>query len=423
MKKRSRFRFNINSLFKWLYPGMKIKRWIMVSLFGVFMTIAGSALFSSEIVQVLRTVGLATVFCGVFLTILGIVKLIKSFVMAFIPRKEKDIVDILYQKVHLARGPKIVTVGGGTGLAMILHGLKSYTNNISAVVTVADSGGSSGRLREQFDVLPPGDIRNCLVALADAEPLMQKLFQLRFDKGGELQGHNFGNLFITAMTEVTGDFELAVKESSKVLAIRGQVIPSTLEKVSLVAEYEDGSIVEGEDRIPKKNLPIKRVFLKPAAPAATEEALKAIKEADIVILGPGSLYTSIIPNLLVKGVTETIVNSSAVKVYVCNVMTQPGETDGYTASRHAETIIAHSHLTIMDYCVVNTARASDELLARYKEEDAFPVVADTDKIRKLGYKVIEERVINLADFVRHDSARLAKTIVDLATRNKNAKKK
>ncbi len=422
MKKRFKVRFNINSLFKWLYPGMKIKRWIMVSLFGVFMIGIGTAIYLSEIVAALKMVSLFTIIFGVVLTIVGMVKLIRSLVLAFAPRRDKDIIDILYKKMHLERGPKIVTVGGGTGLSMLLHGLKQYTSNISAVVTVADSGGSSGRLREQFDVLPPGDIRNCLVALADAEPLMQKLFQFRFSKGAGLEGHNFGNLFITAMTRLTGDFELAIKESSKVLAIRGQVIPSTLDNVSLVAEYEDGSIIEGEDQIPKKNLPIRRVFLKPDSPAATEEAVRAIDEAEIIVLGPGSLYTSIIPNLLVKDIAKAIIASKAAKVYVCNVMTQPGETDGYTASKHIETIVSHSAPGIIDYCVVNVAKASSDLLSRYKEENAYPVVADSDKIRKLGYKVIEERIIDLADFVRHDSVRLARTIANLVARNKNGRK-
>ena len=281
---------------------------------------------------------------GIIILIMGIKRLMQAFIAAIMPAsRENELVDILYQRKQLSRGPKIVSVGGGTGLATLLTGLKEYTSNITAIVTVADDGGSSGRLRQQFDILPPGDIRNCLVALADASTMMRDLFQFRFEKGSDLAGHNFGNLFITVMTRLTGDFEKAIRETSKVLALRGQVIPSTLNNVVLVAEHKDGSVTEGEDKIPKANKPIDKVFLRPAGSEATPEALRAIREADLIVLGPGSLYTSIIPNLLIKEITGAIAASRAMKVYVCNVMTQPGETDGYTASNHIKALIEHSH--------------------------------------------------------------------------------
>lgn len=402
---------------------MGIKRWIFLAVLGLSMVIAGSAVHVSEVFIGGKVFDLITVFFGIILIIIGFYKILSSLVKALIPKGNKDIVDILYQKRHLERGPRIVVVGGGTGLSVLLHGIKEYTSNIAAIVTVADSGGSSGRLREQFDILPPGDIRNCLVALADSEPLMQKLFQFRFEKGGELSGHNFGNLFITAMTKVTGDFEEAVKESSKVLAIRGTVIPSTLDNVALVAQYEDGSTIEGEDRIPTNNKRINKISLSPSGASATKEALKAINEAEVIILGPGSLYTSIIPNLLIKGITEAIANSKALKIYICNVMTQPGETDTYRASDHIDTIARHSTKNIVDYCVINVAKdVPKELLEKYQQQQSFPVIADSQRIKELGYNVVGGDLISTLDFVRHDSEKLAKIIIGLILSKKPSKK-
>jgi uncharacterized cofD-like protein len=320
-------------------------------------------------------------------------------------------VDILYHRRQIGRGPKIVAIGGGTGLSVLLNGLKEYTSNITAIVTVADDVGSSGRLRQQFDILPPGDIRNCLVALADASALMRDLFQFRFEEGSELAGHSFGNLFITAMTRLTGDFEKAVKETSKVLALRGQVVPSTLNNVLLAAQYQDGSITEGEEKIPQAHKPIRKVFLKPAQPQATPEAIKAIEEAQIIVLGPGSLYTSILPNLLIKEITDTIVASGAIKVYVCNVMTQPGETDGYTASDHARAIINQAHPKVFDYCLVNMGEIPKEILKRYAAEKSYPVASDSEKIKNMGYRLIEDDIVLTDGFIRHDPLKLTKIIV------------
>jgi len=398
---------------KWFYPGMGIKRWVGLAILGVIMVGFGSANFLAEVFVFGKIVDAVTISLGIILIIISMYKILSSFISALLP-KDSDLATIFFAKRHLERGPRIVVVGGGHGLSMLLHGIKEYTSNITAIVTVADSGGSSGRIREQFDVLPPGDIRNCLVALADSETLMQKLFQFRFEEGGDLKGHNFGNLFITVLTKVTGDFEAAIKASSKVLAIRGEVIPATLQNVSLVAEYKDGSVIQGEHKIPEKNLPIKRVSLNPGDSPATEEAVRAINEAEVIILGPGSLYTSVVPNLLIKGITEAISNSKVLKIYICNVMTQPGETDGYKASDHIEALIRHSSKDIMNHCVVNiNTEAPRELLERYKREQSFPVIADSQKIKEMGYSVVEGELISAADFLRHDSNKLSKLIINL----------
>jgi len=399
-------------MFKWLHPGIGIKRWIGLSAFGVILAVLSSSRLRGEeywIIQVLDAVVLVS---GIILLILGIKHLMRSFIAAFMPSsKGNELVDILYHKQQLNRGPKIVAIGGGTGLSVLLSGLKEYTSNITAIVTVADDGGSSGRLRQQFDILPPGDIRNCLVALADAPTLMRDLFQFRFDGSSELSGHSFGNLFITVMTRLTGDFEKAIKETSKVLALRGQVIPSTLNNVTLVAQYKDGSITEGENKIPKAHMPISRVSLKPARSQATPEAVKAIEEAQIIILGPGSLYTSIIPNLLTKGITDSIAASAAVKVYVCNVMTQPGETDGFKVSDHIKTLTSHSHPRVIDYCVANSGVIPADMLERYRQQNSFPVVNDRENIENMGYRLIEDDFVISDDVIRHDHLKLAKIIL------------
>lgn len=402
---------------KWLYPGMRVKRWLILFVFAVLLTTFGMARFLVEVSFFNRAICILAIILGVFLGILGLRNILGSFIAVFLPQGEKELVDIIYRKRYLEKGPRIVAIGGGTGLGVLLQGLKEYTSNISAIVTVADDGGSSGRLRQEFDILPPGDIRNCLVALADAPSLMQELFQFRFDSSGELSGHSFGNLFITVMTKLTGDFEKAVKESSKVLAIRGQVIPSTLNNVSLCARYKDGSTIEGEAAIPKSKRPITGVFLKPQKACATPEALKAISEAQVIILGPGSLYTSVIPNLLIKELERAIAASSALKLYICNVMTQAGETEGYSAFDHIKAIIEHSSPKIIDSCIVNSAKIPKELLEKYSFESSYPVNVDLQKLRQAGYRVIEDDIVDVKDYVRHDSAKLARIIIGLVQEN------
>ena len=400
-------------ILKWFYPGIGIKRWVGLSAFGVVLLIIGTANLKSGQFWLIQFLDALVVISGIIILILGIKRMMRSFIAIFVPSSRgTELVDLLYQKKHLSRGPRIVAVGGGTGLSVLLSGLKSYSSNISAIVTMADDGGSSGRLRQQFDVLPPGDIRNCLVALADAPALMRDLFQFRFDKNSEFSGHSFGNLFLTVMTRLTGDFEKAIKETSKVLALRGQVIPSTLGDVTLVAYYKDGTMVAGEGQIPKARKAINRVSLAPEQPLATPDAIKAIREAQIIVLGPGSLYTSIIPNLLIDEISREIAESEAIKIYVCNVMTQPGETDGYSVSDHIKALLSHSSERILDYCVVNNGEVPRDVLTRYSGENSLFVVNDRKNIENLGYRVIEEDFIMIQDgVIRHDAEKLAKIIL------------
>jgi len=287
---------------------------------------------------------------------------------------------------------------------------------VTAVVTVADDGGSSGRLREDLGIIPPGDLRNCLVALADTEPLMEKLFQYRFKGSGALSGHSFGNLFLAAMNEVTGDMETALKESSKVLAVRGRVLPASHEHVRLEALMEDGTIVEGESQIPEARKRIKRVRLFPRHAKPVDSALEAIEKSDAIILGPGSLYTSVMPNLLVDGIAEAIRKSPAVKIYICNVMTQPGETDGYTASMHAKAIIDHGGQGIIDYMLVNSAPISRAMQEHYAKEGAYPVKLDADAINALGIGFIKADIINENEVIRHDPEKLCQNVMKMVYR-------
>jgi len=398
---------------KWLYPGMKIKRWLLLATGGVLFFGMGAALLSAQADLVVRASSLIILGLGLSALIVGVIETVRSLLDVVSPMPQRELVDLVFQRRHLEKGPKIVAVGGGTGLSTLLHGLKAYTTNVTAIVTVADDGGSSGRLREEFGVLPPGDIRNCLVALADAEPLVQQLFQYRFGQDSALRGHNFGNLFITAMTQITGDFARAVQASSRVLAIRGRVIPSTCQTVRLVAEHIDGSVTIGESRISHATSPIQRVYLEPAGAMATEEAITAIHDADVIVLGPGSLYTSIIPNLLVEGIAQAIVQSKALKLYVCNVMTQHRETTGFKASDHVRALVAHTNPGIVQVCLVNVKAVPTSVLEKYRGEEAFPVEPDIDRIRELGYQVLPDEVINTENVVRHDSDRIAQLIIQL----------
>ncbi len=402
-----------NNLFKWLYPGIKVKRWMFLALFGV-LVVGFGAVFAVYPYPFVSRFGMVIILCGIVFIILGMGKMTVSLITLFLPQRERDIVDILYQRRYLERGPKIVAIGGGHGLSHLLLGLKEYTANLTAIVTVADSGGSSGRLREEFNIVAPGDIRNCLVALADAPALMGQLFQYRFEEGGGLKGHNFGNLFLTAMVQLTnGDFQKAVEESSKVLAIRGKVIPSTVRNVHLVAEYVDGSRTEGEAKIPKKNVAIKHLTLTPADSQPTPEALTAIADADIIVMGPGSVYTSIIPNLVINGMPDAIAKSSAYKIYVCNVMTQPGETDNFSACDHVRAIIDHAVPKILDACIINDAVVPEEVLKRYRTEDSYPVAPDVENIRGMGYRVVATDLLSVKDYVRHDSKKLTEALITL----------
>jgi uncharacterized cofD-like protein len=402
-------------LFKWLYPGMRVKRWVLLCCFAIILCSMG---FVLVITETQKTSGSLVVLLGAVLVAVSIRKIIKSVVTVLLPQRENELVNIMYQKRYLERGPRLVVIGGGSGLSVLLHGLKEFTSNITAVVTVADDGGSSGRLRNQFNIPPPGDIRNCLVALADAEPMMSDLFQFRFQESGELEGHNFGNLFILAMLKVTGDFEKAIKESSKILAIRGRVVPSTLKKVSLVAQHRDGTKTEGESNITKVNSVIERLYLKPEGCGATEDALSAIQTADAVVIGPGSLYTSILPNLLIEDLSAALAEVRVPKIYICNVMTQPHETDHLSAFDHVNTLVEHTRPDVISHVVVNTGPVPQNMLQKYADEDAYPVTMDSAKIRALGYEVVEDNIVQTAETVRHNSRKVAKIITDIVNAHK-----
>ncbi len=397
---------------KWFYPGLKVKRWIVLLSSGVFLLAISIARFLLDTLLMLKILDTLLFILGLILFTLGIRYLIRSFFEVIGPNKE--LIDIIYEKRYLSRGPRVVTIGGGTGLSTILEGLKEHTSNITAIVAVADEGGSSGRLREEFGILPPGDIRNCLVSLAEAPQLMRDLFQYRFEEGKGIKGHSFGNLFITALTEVTGSFEEAIEESSKVLAIKGKVIPSSLDRVRLKAQYLDGSIKEGEDKIPKEEKPIKRVWIIPEYAKPNPQAIEAIREAEVIILGPGSLFTSILPNLLIEEITKAICSrENILRLYICNVMTQHGETDGLTAYDHWEKLIMHTHPNIVNCCLVNCGRLPPHLLFRYSQEKSFPVIPDTYKLREKGILVFEKDVVSRENYLRHDPYKTAREIMGI----------
>lgn len=420
-------------LLKWLYPGMKFKRWLLLFAAGVMIVSLGIAVvFNYKYIDhieeaIFRAVylwsggydykytaiaGLAMVATGASIMLVAAKFIIKSVITVLLPSNPSEkLVDLIYEKRMLGKGPAITVVGGGHGLSVLLRGIKQATSNVTAVVTVADDGGSSGRLRQDLGMIPPGDLRNCLVALADTEPLMEKLFQHRFEGSSELSGHSFGNLFIAAMTQVTGDVETALKESSKVLAVKGQVLPASKEFVRLDAIMEDGTVVCGESQIPEAHKRIHRVKLYPEHAEAVQSSLDAIRNAEAIVLGPGSLYTSVIPNLLVEGIGDAICRSKAVKIYICNVMTQPGETDGYTASMHVKAIMDHAGRNAVDYVIVNSTPVPEDLKQKYAETGAYPVVVDDDALNQLGVGIIKADLITSKDAIHHDPKKLCDSVM------------
>lgn len=423
----------------WLLPGLQIKRWFGLIILGSIFAILGlCVMFNMEpvyfAIRVLKNIAIAVNqdVLGIILVVLGAYVFLigwkNSNYSILDLNEERDrhaLLESLYKRRKLNYGPKIVAVGGGTGLSTMLKGIKKLTNNITAVVTVGDDGGSSGRLRQEMGILPPGDIRNCIAALADDEDLVTKLFQYRFRTGG-LGGHSFGNLFLTALCAITGNMVRAVQESSKVLNIRGRVLPSTLDDMKLSAEMFDGTIVEGESNIPETGKRIMRLFTTPANCKALPDVIQAIKEADLIILGPGSLYTSVIPNLLIKEISEAISNSTAKKIYVCNIMTQPGETTDYTVSEHIQAILDHSGLPNMIDTVLVNNTLPNELSPEYEKSNSYPVLVDTDKIKAKGINIVATRLYeeNEQQYVRHSPARLARAIsywYKKQLKNKNSK--
>jgi uncharacterized cofD-like protein len=325
---------------------------------------------------------------------------------------------------------KVVAIGGGTGLAVLLRGLKQYTSpsaasgspritQLTAVVTVTDEGGSSGRLRRDFGMLPPGDIRNCLVALAEDEKILTQLFNYRFAEGKGLRGHSLGNLFLTALTNLTGDFSMAVNLASEVLAVRGEIFPATLADVHLRALLADGRLVEGESRIHRTTFPIRKLSIVPAQCRPMPETLRAVDEADLITLGPGSLYTSLLPNLLVSRIAQQIGRSKATKIYVGNLMTQPGETQGYSAADHLQAVAQHVGGNIFDFAILNNRVFPPSMRRRYAAENAEPVINDLAKIRALGVSPVCVPLLQAEDGVaRHDCHRLSRVLLDLVSRKR-----
>lgn len=408
----------------WFYPGLGIKRWLLLAFAGGALLVY-AVLFAIGVLwspQLMGGLGMGWLsgrsWAALVLALDGIVA--GSLMLIFGLRRVW-----LFQKTtpetaseiraagQLARGPRVVAVGGGNGLAVLLRGLKTQTSNLTAVVTMADDGGSSGLLRRDMGMPPPGDLRNCLVALADDESLMSRLFQYRFPDCGGLHGHSFGNLFMAALAEVTGDFEVAIQESTRVLKVRGRVLPSTLEDVMLHAQLEGGDRVSGESTITAADHLPRRVWLTPDTPRALPEAIAAIRKADLVVLGPGSLYTSVIPNLLIPEVRDALKETRAQVVYICNVMTEPGETDGYSAGDHLDALRRHGMRGVIDVVLVNGAPVSDEVVATYERSGARPVVIDDQRIRHAGVRVVNAPVATESGVVRHDPERVAQALVRL----------
>ena len=316
----------------------------------------------------------------------------------------------------MSRGklPKVVIIGGGTGLSVLLRGLKHYNIDITAVVTVADDGGSSGRLRDELHIPPPGDVRNVLAALSDVEPLIEDLFQHRFQTGNGLSGHSLGNLLLAAMTTIKGDFVHAIREMSKVLNVRGKVLPAANRSVVLHAEMEDGTIVSGESKIPYSGKRINRVFLTPEKLEPLQETVDEILQADLIIIGPGSLYTSILPNLLVPKIGEAVCESKAKKVYICNIMTQAGETLDYTASDHVKALYKHITTPFIDTVLVNEENIPDMIKDRYKKELAKPVTYDFETLSSLGVEVLHDKIVQHTDgVIRHDTQKVASILYSM----------
>ncbi|MFH1715588.1 MAG: gluconeogenesis factor YvcK family protein [Elusimicrobiota bacterium] len=311
----------------------------------------------------------------------------------------------------------IVAIGGGTGISTLLSGLKAYNKNLSAIVTVTDDGGSSGRLSREYGILPPGDIRNCLVSLAEEETLMSQLFQYRFGGEGDIAGHSFGNLFIMAMSDIRGGFEKGIVESSKILAIDGKVIPATLHKVALRAKLETEEVLKGETAISKSVGRIKSIFLEPSECKAVPEAVESMNNADIIILGPGSLYTSVIPNLLINDINKALRNSKALKVFVCNIMSQPGETNNFSSLDHLQALNDHIGASCIDYILINTKRIDEDLLEKYAKKASYPIAYDSANVFGNTAYVTGDffgrQMSESAKYARHDPKKLSSAIVDL----------
>jgi len=417
---------------RWLHIGMSIKRWLILLLVGVVLVSLSAGYFAKALYEThfkfpwwvadltlqfwpREVRGMLFLLAGGGITVMALLRLNRTVINALLPQGNARVVDLLYQKRQLKRGPRVVAIGGGTGLSILLSGLKRYTGNLTAIVTVADDGGSSGRLRRELNILPPGDFRQCIVALAEVEPLMGQLLQYRFKEGSGLEGHNLGNLLLAAMADIKGDFPLALREMGQILAVQGQILPSTLENVALVAELRDKSRVHGESNMHSDHAsgavdldgraPIERVFLKPAHAVGYPEAVQAILDADIVVVGPGSLYTSVLPNLLVKDIARALAASAAYKIFVCNVATEPGETDQYRAEDFLAAVERHIGAQVFDAIITNTRL--DAAQPPYWHSDV--VAAEWRDAH--GAELITSDVVDQNNAIRHDPTKLARSVI------------
>ena len=423
-------------ILSWLLPGLVIKRWMFTSGIGLVTSLLGIAIWTNlrplywlieiffgvmnSLTSILPVsyLGPIVLFTGILLIGIGQNRSINSIQKALVPQKDTFLVDALRVKSKLRKGPNIVAIGGGTGLSTLLKGLKNYSSNISAIVTVTDDGGSSGVLRRQLGVQPPGDIRNCLAALSNEEPMLTRLFQYRFSRGDGLEGHTFGNLFLSALTTITGSLEKAVQASSKVLSVQGQVIPSTGIDVMLWAELDSGEKIFGESLISKSTIPITRIGCIPENPPALPAALESIREADLIVLGPGSLFTSLLPNLLVPEIVEALLKNKSPKIYISNLMTQPGETDGLDVIQHIKSIERQLFNFGVNKRIFNSILSQGEferssLIDYYRSRGAEPVICDKGRLISDGYDVLQAPLYSkrITPTLRHDSRRLARAVI------------
>ena len=397
-----------------LYPGIGLKRWAAIGAIGVFICSIGMAFLLRKFFALPFPDFLPWYFEGFLMLGVGggfILLSMYGFYRTLIPFMARSqpidsLADSIYNRWQRGRGPRIVTIGGGTGLSVLLRGLRQHTDNLTAVITVADDGGSSGRLRRELGVLPPGDFRNCLVAMSEDESLLAELFQYRFEEGDGLKGHSFGNLFIVAMANVTNGFDQALVESSRVLAVRGRVVPATSSNLQLSARFSDGSVVAGESKIAERRGEIERLMIEPEEAAAHPLAVRAIMDAELVVIGPGSLYSSILPNLMVSGISEAVRNTSATVVYVCNVATQVGETTGYTLAEHIAALRRHTFEGIADYVIGNSN--PPEIGDRFEGDG---VVHDGSPVKNTT--ILLSDLVDDSHPVRHDSDKLADAIMQI----------
>lgn len=423
---------------KYSLPGLK--RWFFIVILGLITLIFGLALvFKAHPVtriaqftwntlsfiadNIPPTIsGIITISLGIFLLIYSFFKANKQ-ILTLVAPDESSLLETLDRALMENKGIKIVAIGGGTGLSNMLKGLKNYTSNITAVVTVADDGGSSGRLRKTMDIVPPGDIRNCIAALSHDDEVITQLFQYRFDKESpqDLQNHSFGNLFLTALVELGGSRNMAdaVKHACRILKARGSVLPVSNTPMQLIAEMEDGRKILGESKIPEANGRIKKLSCEESIPVVLPEVIDSIKDSEIIILGPGSLYTSILPNLLVPDLVTAISQSTAIKIYVCNVMTQPGETTNYSVSDHVQALREHTQNVVedfsklVDYVVVNDSSPHKKQLEKYKADNQHPVELEYGLVKELGLKIYPTNLLQKGDFVRHNPYKLSKAILEI----------